>query len=111
MARISGHELPDGWFHVYNRGSDHRMVFEAARDKADFIDVLAAAVDRYDVEVHAYCVMGNHFHLLVRGSTAELSKFMNFATSRYARIHNSRRRADGPVFRGRYRSRPRHSVA
>jgi putative transposase len=49
-----------------NRGADHRDIFESDADRLIFLDALAAAAERCHLEVHAYCLMSNHFHLLVR---------------------------------------------
>jgi REP element-mobilizing transposase RayT len=63
------------------------------------------ASSRYAVEIHSYCVMSNHFHLLVRSNNGKLSDFMRFVVGRFTRMHNLRRGGDGPLFRGRFTSK------
>jgi len=57
------------------------------------------------LEVHAYSVMTNHFHLLVRSPVGQLAEAMRLTQNRYVRWFNRRARRDGPLFRGRFRSR------
>ena len=83
----------------------HRSVFEDRECVRYFLSGLARVVRRGLLEVHAYCVMTTHFHLLVRSPTAELSRAMQLVQNRYVRWFNRRARRDGPLFRGRFQSR------
>ena len=95
----------DGWHHVMNRGGDRRDIFHDDRDRVAFGDVLGRAVGRYGVEVHAYCLMPNHFHLLVRCPDGGLSASMQYVQSRFTRWINDRYHSDGPLLRGRFTSK------
>jgi putative transposase len=87
-----------------NRGADHRDIFQHDVDCEVFLDALALAADRADLEVHAYCLMTNHFHLLLRSREGQLAVGMQFLSGRFTRLINLRVGRDGPLFRGRYAS-------
>ena len=96
---------PEGaWHHVMNRGVDHHTVFRTAADAELFLDVLADSIRRFGVEVHAFCLMPNHFHLLVFCPEGGLGRFMQHLSARFTQFANHRSGRDGPLFRGRYRS-------
>ncbi len=87
-----------------NRGADRQDVFVADADFDRFEWLLGDAAMACGVEVHAYCLMTNHFHLLLHCPMAGLSEVMQSIQFRYAQWFNQRYERDGPVFRGRFRS-------
>jgi len=89
-----------------NRGIARRTLFETARDIRFFLSRLAKAVQRGDLEVHAYSILTTHFHLLVRSPRGRLSLVMKVAQNEYVRRFNRERKRDGPLVRGRFTSRP-----
>ena len=101
---------PDTWHHVLNRGIAKRTIFETERDHRVFLALLAKEVRAGRLEVHAYCLMLTHFHMLVRSPRGELSEAMRRIQNGYARYFNRTRKRDGPLFRGRFRSRRIHSL-
>ena len=62
MARSLRIECPGVWYHVMCRGNEKREIFSDDNDRGKFLEILAQSVDLYPVEVHAYVLMGNHFH-------------------------------------------------
>ena len=100
------HDFPGAWHHVMNRGARREPVFHQASDGQRFLDLVAEWSERRSVEIHAYCLMPNHFHLLVRSLDADLGRFLQQVGSAYTRDVNRRLGHDGAIFRGRYRSRP-----
>lgn len=88
-----------------NRGIDRRTVFETRDDVRAFLAGMARAARRGEVEVHCYCVMTTHYHALVRSPLGMLSEAMRRIQNRYVRRFNRLRRRDGPLFRGRFRSK------
>jgi len=104
MPRSLRPNHPDTWHHVVNRGADHQDVFFTDDDYRKFEWLLGAATAECGVEVHAYCLMTNHFHLLLNCPTAGLSESMQALQFRYAQWFNHRYERDGPVFRGRFKS-------
>ncbi len=96
-----------GWYHAMNRGVDRCDVFFDDADRRDFGMALGAAHEWTSVEVHAYCLMPNHFHLILRAVYGtDLSRFMHHLGTSYTRRLNDRQRRDGPIFRGRFHSVP-----
>ncbi len=88
-----------------NRGTDHQPVFHAAGDARFFLSLVGEASELLGVEVHAYALMRNHYHLLVHCPDGRLSEFMQRIGARYTRAYNARNDRDGPIFRGRFHSR------
>jgi REP-associated tyrosine transposase len=87
-----------------NRGIDRAQIFRGDADRRIFLECLEAAAGRYALQVHAYCLMGNHFHLLVLSETGRLSDGMRFLAARFTQRINYRDGRDGPLFRGRFAS-------
>ena len=98
-------DYPGAWHHVMNRGARHGTVFHVAADGERFLDLVGQWSTETGVEVHAYCLMDNHYHLLVKSATGELSWFMQRVGAGYTKYLNHRLGHDGAVFRGRFRSK------
>jgi len=106
MPRSRRQDYEGVWHHVMNRGIDRQSVFRTDADRQIFYDCLAAAMPRYGVRVHAWCLLGNHFHLLLFSESGRLSDAMRFLSGRYTQRINYRDGRDGPIFRGRFASVP-----
>ncbi len=106
MARRLRLPSSSGWSHVMNRGVDRRSIFVDDRDRIDFGASIADAHERTGVDVHAYCLMPNHYHLVVRDRSDGLSTFMQHLSATFTQHLNARHGRDGPLFRGRFRSVP-----
>lgn len=89
-----------------NRGVDHRQVFFADVDRVELGRRLAAIHADHQVTTLAYCLMDNHFHLLLHAPPGQLSAAMQHLVSVYTRHTNDRLGRDGPLFRGRFHSIP-----
>jgi REP element-mobilizing transposase RayT len=85
-----------------NRGLARRALFESPREYRHFLALLACAVRKGWIEVHAYCLMDNHFHLLVRSRNGDMSATMQWIQDAYVRWFNLRHGRDGPLVRGRF---------
>lgn len=105
MARPPRCDAPGVWHHVMNRGIARRTVFEDTRDVRYFLSQIARVVRAGWIEVHAYSVLTTHFHLLVRSYDEGVSRAMGRVLNNYVRWFNRGRKRDGPLFRGRFRSR------
>jgi REP element-mobilizing transposase RayT len=86
------------------RGARKEPIFKADAHCLLFFEILEAAIDRHGIEVHAYALMPNHYHLLVRSVRGALSKCMQEVNGRYTQRVNRIHHWDGPLFRGRFRS-------
>ena len=106
MARALRLNLPDGWYHAMARGTERRDLFKDDRDYEHFQELLAGMVSRYDVKLHAYVLMPNHFHLLVQTPHANLSRAMQWLNVSYGVWFNRKHNRVGPLFQGRFKAVP-----
>lgn len=104
MARPLRIEFPNAYYHVINRGEEGRKVFPSSRYFQVFLEGVASASSRFNVEVHAYCLLGNEYHLLVKTPEGNLSRFMRQVDGLYAQNYLRMRQAAGSVFKSRYKS-------
>lgn len=104
MARPLRLEFPGGVYHVTARGNGRQPIFEDDGDRRRFLSVLASVVDRYHVLCHAYCLMGNHYHLLVETPEANLSAAMRQLNGVYSQGFNRRHERPGPLLAGRFKA-------
>ena len=102
MARPLRIVFPGAWYHVTNRGLERRAIFRSVVDDDRFFELIAQVSVRFEVEVHAFCLMGNHYHLLVRTPRGNLSDAMRHLDGVYTQRFNRAHRRDGPLFRGRF---------
>jgi REP element-mobilizing transposase RayT len=87
-----------------NRGRRGEKIFETKEDYWSFIDLLCELNEVFNVKVAAYCLMSNHYHLLVKTPDANLSRSMRHLNGVYTQRYNRRHSCDGQLFRGRYKS-------
>jgi REP element-mobilizing transposase RayT len=102
MARPLRLLVENGHYHVTARSWDHSELFGDDENRLEFLDRVAMTVERFDWRCLAYCLMGNHFHLLVRTPLANLPRGMQRLNSGYAQFFNRQRARRGPVFEDRY---------
>ena len=101
-------------YHVLNRGNGRRMLFTKDGDFAAFLALLGDALARFPVDLLGYCLMGNHWHLLLRPRTADaLPRFMAWLTVTHARRHHRHypNPGTGHLYQGRFKSFPVQSDA
>ena len=111
MPRIARADWPGSWHHVMNRAIARRTLFERREDFRYFIAAVACAVRRGEIELHAFCLMGTHYHLLLRSLLGELGSAMQRIQLAYSRWFNRSRRRDGSLVRGRFSSKPVESLS
>ena len=104
MARKRRYDEPGAWHHVMSRGARREVIFLAEAQCFQFLDTVGEACARFSVEVHAYVLMPNHYHLLMRSPCGTLSRAMRHINGVYTLRFNRARGLDGPLFRGRFRS-------
>jgi putative transposase len=107
MPRRSRVVLPDAFYHVVNRGSLRARLFYGPGDYRAFVRLLAETVDKFDLPLMSYCVMPNHWHLVLKPTHAQhLSKSMHWLTCTHAHrwCHTHERNGPGPLYQGRFRA-------
>lgn len=104
MARPLRVNIEGGWYHVMSRGIERRAIFLDTSYFFHFLDLLGEMSLRFRVEVHAYVLLENHYHLVVRTPDANLSRAMHWLNVSYSAWLNAKRQRVGHVFQGRFRS-------
>ena len=104
MARKLRLEYPGAVYHVMNRGDRREAIFQDDQDRELFLATLAEACAKADWQVHAYCLMGNHFHLVVETPQGNLVAGMKWFLGTYTARCNRRHKLCGHLFSGRYQS-------
>lgn len=106
MARLPRRDSGTGYFHVVVRGNNREFVFELNRQKRSYDNLLRKYQTEFNMELASWCYMNNHVHLLIGGSSVDLSKYMKMVnqkfTCRYHRGHST----SGHIFQGRYYCSP-----
>ena len=104
MARPLRIEYPGAYYHVMNRGLNRQRIFAEDKDRQNFLGLIGEVHRLWKVEIYAYCLMGNHYHLLVRTALGNLSRVMRHVDGVYTQRYNRMHHRDGPLFRGRYKA-------
>ncbi len=103
MARPIRIEFPGALYHVTSRGDRQEDIYEDDEDRQCFLKVLGDVCEQYNWILHAYCLMNNHYHLLVETSDGNLSKGMRQLNGVYTQRYNRRHEKYGHVFQGRFK--------
>jgi len=104
MSRPLRIEYPDAWYHVMNRGRRGEEIYLHDKDYRLFLKCLEEAVELWKVNICGYCLMPNHYHLLIQTPEANLSRCMRHINGVYTQRFNRYHRLDGSLFRGRFKS-------
>jgi putative transposase len=104
MARPLRLEVPGGVYHLVARGNERRPIFVDDVDRSRFLERLGAAARRQEWQLLGWCLMGNHYHLVVEISAANLARGMRVLNGSYAQWFNRRHGRVGHLFQGRYGS-------
>ncbi|HEX9756822.1 MAG TPA: transposase, partial [Nitrospiria bacterium] len=104
MSRPLRIEYPDAYYHVMNRGLAYQKIFTDRVDRELFLNLLGECHQMWGIEVFAYCLMGNYYHVLLQTPQANLSRIMRHLDGLYTQRYNRRHHRDGPLFRGRYKA-------
>jgi REP element-mobilizing transposase RayT len=87
-----------------NRGAGYQNIFSNDQHRRLFLDLLRELHETFQVNTHAYCLMGNHYHLLLETPLGNLSRAMRHLNGVYTQRYNRDVKSDGPLFRGRYKA-------
>ncbi len=104
MPRPLRLEYRNAFYHVMNRGRDRQAIFHGPRYYQAFLKSIEEANQQFGLIVHAYCLMPNHYHLLVQTTRDKLSRCMRHVNGVYTQRYNVMKQTDGPLFRGRYKA-------
>jgi len=104
MARPLRIEFAGALYHVTARGDRREDIYENNGDREAFISILADVCTKYNWMCHAYCLMDNHYHLLIETPDGNLSKGMRQLNGLYTQTYNRTHRRPGHVFQGRYKA-------
>jgi len=104
MPRPIRIEYEDAYYHVMNRGSGRQAIFHSDVYYQAFMETLSEARERFQLVIHSYCLMGNHYHLLLQTPLGNLGRIMRHINGVYTQRHNRLKHTDGPLFKGRYKA-------
>ncbi len=104
MARPLRIEYPGALYHVTSRGDRQEPIFDDDRDRTAFLNILGDVVSRFRWRCHAYCLMGNHYHLMIETPQGNLTKGMRQLNGVFTQWSNRRHKRSGHLFQGRYKA-------
>lgn len=104
MARQLRIEYPGALYHVTSRGNEKKDIFRSIKDRDKFLSYLSSAWERHSAVFHAYCLMSNHFHLMVETPLGNLSWIMKHINGSYTTYFNVKHKRAGHLLQGRYKA-------
>ena len=104
MSRPLRIAYPGAWYHVMNRGRRSEEIFIDKKDYTSFVNLLQETTDTWNVRIAAYCLMPNHYRMLIHTPEGNIYRAMRHVNCVYTQRFNSRHNCDGQLFRGRYKS-------
>ena len=104
MTRPWRIEFEGAYYHILSRGNERRNIFSDNDDRVSFLDTLGKMSDRFEVEVYAYVLMDNHYHLLLKTNKPNISKSMQWFGTTYTRRYNIKHNRNGHLFQGRFKN-------
>jgi REP-associated tyrosine transposase len=104
MARPLRLLVAGGWYHVTSRGNRRQTLFHTDKDRRRFLGMVEQLPERFGLEIHAFVLMDNHYHLVLRTPQPNLSHAIGWLNISYSSHFNWAHRQSGHVFQGRYKS-------
>ncbi len=104
MARLLRVEYPGANYHVINRGNEREKIFKSDRDREKFLEYIERATERFSIIVHTYCLLSNHYHLLLETPELNLSRSIQWICISYIQYFNTKRKRKGHLFQARFKS-------
>ncbi len=104
MARQWHIEFEGAYYHILSRGNEQRDIFDDNGDRISFLETLGNMSDRFEVDVYAYVLMDNHYHLLLKTNKPNISKSMQWFGTTYTRRYNIKHKRSGHLFQGRFKN-------
>lgn len=100
MSRPLRIEYPGAWYHIMNRGRRRENIYTTSTDYHLFVDVMKETAEMFHLKVSAYCLMSNHYHLLVHTPDGNLSRCMRHINGVYTQRYNRTHKKDGQALPG-----------
>ena len=104
MSRAWRIEYEGALYHLLSRGNQRSDIFMDEYDRHRFLNTIEEMSSRFEIDVFAYVLMSNHYHLLIRTRRANLKRAMHWLGTTYTQRFNKRHGKSGHVFQGRYKS-------
>ncbi len=104
MARPLRIEYPGAYYHITSRGNERKNIFRSNKDRDKFLSYLKSAYLKYGAVIHSFCLMNNHYHLLLETQKGNLSQIMLHINGAYTNYFNIRHKRRGHLFQGRYKA-------
>ena len=104
MTRPLRIEYADAVYHITARGNGRQAIFHDEQDYRKFLDLLGRTVSRFNWACHAFCLMGNHYHLMIETPDANISKGMHHLNCSFSQAHHKRYDTVGHLFQGRFKA-------
>jgi len=104
LARPLRIEYPGALYHVTSRGNDKKDIFRSIKDRQKFLSYLSSAWERHGAVFYAYCLMSNHFHLMLETPQGNLSRIMKHINGSYTTYFNVKHKRAGHLLQGRYKA-------
>ncbi|MDN3514963.1 MAG: transposase [Candidatus Brocadia sp.] len=104
MSRPWRIEFEGAHYHILSRGNEQRNIFRDNNDRMLFLDILGKTSERFEVEVYAYVLMDNHYHLLLKTNKPNISQSMQWLGTTYTHRYNIKHKRIGHLFQGRFKS-------
>ena len=104
MARSLRIEYPGAYYHITSRGNERKAIYRNKGDRRSFLLYLKSAYLRHGAVIHAYCLMANHYHILLETPRGNLSQIMRHINGAYSTRFNIKHKRKGHLFQGRYKA-------
>jgi len=104
MSRPLRIEYPGAYYHITSRGNEKKVIFKYNSNRKKFLEYLKEANERFGAMIHTYCLMGNHYHLLLQTPSKNLSQIMHFINCSYSNYFNKLNERSGHLLQGRYKA-------
>lgn len=111
MSRLPRFQAINAMYHITSRGNRRALLYLDEADHLEWLEMLAETSARYNIVVYAYCMMPNHFHLLLQTREPNIGNTMRYLNGSYGRYFNQRHELTGHALQGRYHSEVIHSDA
>ena len=104
MGRPLRISFPGAFYHVTSRGNERRPIYQTNRDFEKFLAYLESATERYGARIHCFCLMTNHYHLLLETPRGNLQAILHHLNTSYTNYFNTKKKRVGHLFQGRYKA-------